>query len=408
VAFKVDHSVAVKRKYASWVEAFVDYTEGEPSPHLFRRWAGISAVAGVLERRVWINAFKEPLYPNLYVVLVGPPGVGKTVVTSIVQALWGEVAEGHVAPSSLSGASLLDALRDAERKIVRPQDTPSIITYHSLLIAANELSVLIPAYDPDFLGKLTDLYDCKRFAERKRGKELHYVLPAPQFNLIAATTPSYLNDLLPEGAWDQGFISRVILAYSGDNTKKQLFKLQSENDGRLRDLAEELKKITTLYGKMTFTEGTVRLIQQWADHDGPPRTHHPKLAHYSSRRVAHLLKLCMVACAEQTDTLVVEVEHYQTALGWLLEVEAFMPDIFKTMASGGDQKVINDVYYLVETNYLRKQQPTTKAALIKALAGRVPGHSILRLIDVMVQGDVLQEVMDAKLGKVYIPRPKEP
>jgi hypothetical protein len=45
--------------------------------------------------------------------------------------------------------------------------------------------------------------------------------------------------------------------------------------------------------------------------------------------------------------LVIEVEDYQRALGWLTEAEAYMPDIFKDMANGGDSAAIDDCWHYV-------------------------------------------------------------
>lgn len=48
-------------------------------PEIFRQWGGISCVAGASERKVWIRSMKMDLYPNLYTILVAPPGISKSV-----------------------------------------------------------------------------------------------------------------------------------------------------------------------------------------------------------------------------------------------------------------------------------------------------------------------------------------
>src|SRR6266481_9773574 len=53
-----------------WIEAFMDYTGGLPSPAIFRLWAGISTLAGAQERRTRVMSAGRPIYPNLYVLLV--------------------------------------------------------------------------------------------------------------------------------------------------------------------------------------------------------------------------------------------------------------------------------------------------------------------------------------------------
>ena len=79
----------MKRKLPNWVDGFYEHTLNLPTPNLFRKWSAIAAIAGVLERKAWVHTLGSNLYPSLYTVLVAPPGVGKTILTSRVEQLWG-------------------------------------------------------------------------------------------------------------------------------------------------------------------------------------------------------------------------------------------------------------------------------------------------------------------------------
>ena len=63
---------------SDWITNFLDYTAAIPSPASFRLWSAITAISGVLERKVWIQTAQSFLYPNLFTLLVGPPATGKT------------------------------------------------------------------------------------------------------------------------------------------------------------------------------------------------------------------------------------------------------------------------------------------------------------------------------------------
>lgn len=295
----------------------------------------------------------------------------------------------------------MDSLREAERKIVLPQQTPPVVTFNTLLIAANELGVLIPGYDNEFMNTLTDVYDGHRYAESKRSKDLKYVLNAPQLNLIAATTPSYLNNVMPEGAWDQGFISRVLLIYSGESSVSELFADTTLLRLPRQELVHDLKIIANMYGKMMFTEESAGAISAWHKAKGPPAPEHPKLIHYNTRRTAHLLKLCMVASAASSNDLIITIDHYNTALSWLLEAESFMPDIFRSMAAGGDARAIEDTWYYAYQIYVKEKKSVSEARLIEFLQNRVPAHSVERIITVMVKSGLLEKRVEG-----FIPRAK--
>jgi len=393
----------MKRKLPDWVSGFEEHTLNLPTPALFRKWAGIAAVAGVLERKAWVHTLGSNLYPNLYTILVAPPGVGKTILTSRVEALWGTLEEQWVASSSLTKASLIDDLKLAERTVVRPRDTPPTVTFHSLKIASNELGVLIPAYENDFMNTLTDIYDGHPYSESRRTTKTKFKLDHPQINLMAATTPSYLTALLPEGAWDQGFLSRTLLIYSGERMLTDLFDLPQGNEALWKALVSDLEQISHIYGEFTFAPEAAAAITAWHKSGGKPTPTHPKLGHYLTRRTAHMLKLCIVASASESNDKEITLEQFQTAMEWLLEAEFYMPDIFKSMARGGDSKAMEDCWYYCQQAYMRKQEPVRQALITQFLSERVPSHSVENIIKVMVQAGLLKEVQINKIGACYTP-----
>lgn len=52
-------------------------------PAIYHFWSAVSLIAATVEDRVWYQKFKhEALFPNLYVMLVGPSGLGKGMAIS--------------------------------------------------------------------------------------------------------------------------------------------------------------------------------------------------------------------------------------------------------------------------------------------------------------------------------------
>lgn len=397
----------MSRVLDNWIDGFFAYTDFLPSPPLFRKWAAIAAVAGALERRCWVFTQGSPQFPNLYTILVAPPGVGKSVLTSRVEALWADIPDQHLASSNITKAALIDELGEATRTIIRPKETPATITFNSLKILSNELGVLLPMYEGEFMSTLTDLYDGSRYAERRRSSKTGpLVIDKPQFNLLAATTPSHLNDFLPPGAFDQGFLSRCFLVYSGETMRRPLFDTPNGDNETWKALKKDMRAIGAMYGEMKFTQEAAVLITNWHMAGGTPAPSHPKLHNYCTRRTMHLLKLCMVACASAAENLIITAEHYQTALEWLLEVESHMPDIFKSMASGGDAKAIEECWYYCFQVYAKTKTAVPEAKIFNFLQERVPAHNVERIVDVMCRAGLLKVSMVDKIGRSFTPREK--
>lgn len=397
------------RKCSSWTDAFNKYMEKSGSPELFRKWTGIFTVAAALERKVFVQTSKGVLHPNLYVILVGPPAAGKTIASAFAsdimrETLAGSSSDEHkIAPTNVSRASMIDALDDAKRRFVTPK-MDAVIEFNSMAIFSNELGTLIPAYENDFIQVLTDLYDGKRFHERKRTRSTDLLIDNPQINLLAATTPSYLQDLLPEGAWDQGFISRTTLIYSGRSDPVDLFD-DVENDSQLyRNLVQDLDIIGQMYGRMYFDNDAVEAFRAWIKSGEAPAPTHPKLSSYSSRRAAHLLKLCMISSAATRDDLKVGLENFVEALDWMVQAEHTMGDIFKAMVTGGATRIIDETWHHAYEWWLKKnKQPIPEMHIYEFVTQRAPAGDVVRIIDLMKKNGILTEQLTPG-GTAFVPR----
>lgn len=400
------------RKLPNWISSWMDYTDPLPSPRLWRLWAGIALVAGALERKVWITTGIGKLYPNLYTILVGPPGLGKTVLTSQVWHFWNllqdQTDDGfHLASSSITSASIIDELVAAKRKVLNYDAADPLTQFNSLAICSNELGVLLPEYENAFMSTLTDIYDGHPFSQSRRTKDIRLRVESPQLNLIAATTPSYLTGILPPGAWDQGFLSRTMIVFSSESLKRAVFS-ETKLQAALKDqLVADLRLIFTDFGPITMTDEAQQMLENWHAQGGPPIPEHPKLQHYLTRRTTHLLKLCMIACCVTGTTRVITKEHLQIALDWLLELELYIGDVFKAMVVGGDAQAMQECWFNFLQVWAKEQRPIAEGRIIAFLSERLPAHSVMRVVDVMERSGMLKAELMAGVGKAYTPRPRK-
>lgn len=397
------------RKLPSWVDGFFTFTEKTDSPALFRQWSGIFAVAAALERKVFIRTTKGPLYPNVYTVIVGPPGAGKTVSAGIASDMLRKLNGHHIAPSSVTRASIIDALESASRNYMLPKGA-GIEHFHSLAVISEELGILIPAYENDFMNVLTGIYDNRPYSETRRSSKLNINLPAPQINLMAATTPSFLNNLIPEGAWDQGFMSRVVMIYSGASAPGDLFAESTTDETLFKFLSEDLKTIGMLQGQMTFDQDAADTLITWhrtGVDGGPPIPDHPRLVNYNKRRTAHLLKLCMIMSASRSNDLKITMEDFVEALDYLVAAESFMPDIFKAMRTGGDVNVMDETWHHVYKLFMRENKPIAEGRIVAFLSERTPAHNVMRVLEVMTRQGIFKKQLVDHVGDAYVPRSRK-
>ena len=395
------------------ITEFLSYTEGAPSPEIFRLWSAIACIGAALERRVWTLSAGLPIYPNLYTLLVAPPGVGKYIIHE-VQSIWIETRNLKVAPHSTTKASLIDSLKESLRVI---NGGGELIEYHSLQVAAEEFGVLVPAYDLEYLSNLNHIFNNPSFHSEKRrsinkGEDL--IVTNPQLNILAGTQPGYLGTLFPEEAWTMGLASRLLMIYAGDPIQVELFP---ENDilaDRIRGRAGFVKLISglnDLRGCFDWTDDAIQVIRSWYLAGMPPRPDHSKLTFYSSRRILHLFKLAMIAAVSRSQDLVITLADLSRARDWLLEAEVQMPNIFRAMSHRSDYEIMQELHvYLWSrwSNPKNKQLPLREDLLYTYLSTKCTSERAPRIVDVMERGGLISRVAGTKSPEaLYIPNPRK-
>lgn len=343
---------SARRRLGSWIERFVSYALEQapvPTPEIYRRWAGITAIGACLEQKVWLKPGHEPLYPNLYTLLVGPPATGKSVSIGLARGLLATIPDFPFAPTSVTMAALVDALAQNKREYINDYTGKGATFYNSMMVIPDDLQVLMSTYDLSLIAGLTTFYDVNHpYRERRRTGDLRIEIKRPQLSILGGTTPSHLFGFIPEEAWSQGFTSRMILIYS-DERHKENVRFNGVRLDYPPDLVNDLKSINSLIGEFTVDEGATKAFEDWVEAGKPPVPSHKRLEHYLGRRYPHLLKLCMVSSADRGNSLVITVEDFNRALGWLVEAEHAMPRIFQDGPKTVESKIMDEVHFYIKS-----------------------------------------------------------
>ena len=135
----------MSRELTNWLDSYLEYTENSESPISYHTWAGLSVVAGALQRRVYLKwGLGQVIYPNLYIVLIGPSGrTRKGVALGIAKDFLKQVPGVAVVPESSSGRqAMILAMKRAAKNFQDPTD--GIIKFHCSVTAfSEELSVFL-------------------------------------------------------------------------------------------------------------------------------------------------------------------------------------------------------------------------------------------------------------------------
>lgn len=402
------------RNFPSFIAAYESFLSNKSTPREYATWAAVWAISAAVERRVWTFTMEEELYPNLFVMLAGPPATGKGNAIQPVRALVNGLGPNRVSASSMTSASLVDDLRASDRSIVIPgQQT---VDYHCLNICSPEFQVLFPAYDTVILAKVTDIYDCKPYGETRRGGkgDNSFYLERPCMTMLGGTTPEHFFGTFPEAAFRTGFFSRMIIVWGNErHITKLISKREAGASKKVRQemaaLQEDLTIISKYTGEFTFDEESEELVEafyrQNHPYGGDPVPSHPRLLYYCARRHAHLCKLMMIFALDRgvSDELILTADDYHRAYNLLIATEARMPELFADQNQGGHAQLVSDVHHELWLLYVKHKKPLPKAVLTRLLGARAKAFEHDTIIKMMVSGGWVRTEKDKKLGTCYVP-----
>ena len=319
----------MSRQLTDFISGYLEYCKNTESPTQYHLWCGISAISSALARKCRLPWGVETIYPNHYIVLIGPSGkcrkgVAMGICYDIVQS-----AGIKCCAESITREALIRDFKESIASFSDPGGEGGIKYHCSMTIFSEELSIFLGNKDVRFLADLTDWYNCKTewtYRTKNMGTDK---IANMCFNMLGATAPDWLTSILPQEAVGGGFTSRII--FIAESEKKGIVARPFAPDYKLRDaLVNDLEIISTVCGEFEFSEEAFALYEPWyKSHSKVPLTKDPRFAGYNERKATHIRKLAMVCCVSRGQDLVIKGEDFTRALKIVDAAEAKMPQVFR-------------------------------------------------------------------------------
>lgn len=326
-----------KREYPDWLKAFVTYASYSEAPVKSLWWAGVSAIAGALQRSVWIDQGLFQIYPNFFIVINGPAGkVKKSTIINLALSRLKGVEGINFAPDSTTWEGLIqlmEELHKTEQDLTDDMDAKFTRTI-PITIAAPEFSVFIDFEDHAKVSALTALWDCPEYFDKHTKFSGHEKLEKPWINLIGGTTPSWIKASFNHWTREGGFASRCIWLHELQKSKAVPW-LQDvlPKDFRVTEqrLTEDLSYITRLSGPFQITPEAKEFesVRYHTHHNMMLEGLEIKLGGFQDRKQVHILKTAMVISAGRGDSMVIDLDCIRDAATKVDEAEQ---DMLRTFA----------------------------------------------------------------------------
>jgi hypothetical protein len=337
----------------------------------------------------------------MYILLVGPPGVGKGNAVKPMQRMLRKLGSVRLSPRGLSKRAFYDEMQEAQKTeadiIANTSNTSA-----SIAAVIEELGVFLLPRDYEFMDALADIYDNPEVWSYRTRHAGSVDAQNPNFNMIACSTPKGLKERFTDDIFEMGLPARISMVYADDKVDVPLFEERAEVPGLESDLIHDLEQISLIKGDYVWEDSTALALQAWVVEGMKPKPADPRFAHYCARRLAHLTKLCVISAAARTDELVIRAEDLKTAQNLLLEAESVMVGAIKAFGANPLKEQIASAKAFIETNFKIMKRPVPEQIFLRFLYNEIPLQYVDAVIMALVNSAYIRAVGDAP-NRVFTP-----
>lgn len=341
------------------------------SPLNYIDWGYYAMISSALQRRVWLGDSLAPLYPNMYVTLVGPPATGKgRVITQIKHIMTAPEMSYIAKDNQIKEMFIVGADATTWQSLVKDVAMSSQIHFFksikddgkivddaylhcSFTLLSEELGVLLNKEVDYVVNILNQAYDAGslKYSTKTNGKDnIANVCLA----ILAGTNPDFLNRSLKSGIVEQGLCSRIVFVYE---EKPRFFKdmdckvgeaISPEQKQCRGDIMRHIKNLFQVYGPLRFSEEAKDFFRSKYETGSLDRervnTERILDVYYGRKRV-HWKKLAMVMHMSEPHTdMIITRNDLERALGALTLIELEMHKSFGFTGSNMMVIVAENIY----------------------------------------------------------------
>lgn len=343
--------------YIDWgfLELYRYYCGRTEVPATFHDWAAIAGIAACVQDRVWIQKHLTPLMPNLYVLLVGPSGLGKgQAINNVIRLLAPYERELGIYAGRITGQALADTIGSKEAGGTadaaggRKPQAPEPEKPARVFLVAEELALSVGSGPRahDFVCFMTGLYNSSPVAFRDRTRTSGLVaVKDPCINWLAGTTRDWLKRSVPTDAVEGGFFGRTLVVEAEYDFVKRIAEpaYPSDIDAVQAELGLRVQWLMYVAGQTMLTPEARESVKLW--YDNRPNPTDMALAPSWKRAQDMLYKIAMVLALSDWSAWVrqwdiggrpgtmpmpeVQVAHVIQAQRYLVKAHRVLPELIR-------------------------------------------------------------------------------
>ena len=334
------------RRLSNWLDSYMEYTHKNESPSNFHYWTALWALSAAIERKAWLDFGYFTIYPNLFVILTGPPASHKGTAAGIANKIVTKVEGINIGPDVTSIQSLIYDLGEVKKG----EGTQA---HCSMALLSTEWSTFLGDRDRYLCNMMCKLYDCdERF---KKGTKTQGTdrLQNVYLTMLACSTAKQIGDCLPHSAIGGGFTSRCIFVVEDEAKHKRNPRPRlTQHEKHLKEcLIHDLQHIhNTLTGSFSFTYGGGEFFDDWYINRKEMLEIDEKFHHYCDRKPIHVESVAMLLSAARGDSMRIGAGEIADSIQLLDSIEPRMPEALGGVGLSSTSPVISMIVALLRKN----------------------------------------------------------
>lgn len=325
---------------SSWIVDYVKAIDSvSESPTAFNMWAAISLISSVLKRNVYMHYKTFTIYPNQYIVLVAPPGIGKGASIHPAHAFAKDAKLVNYMSDRITAPRIIEKLFHGFSSSIQLVNGQVIAggKDSSATLMSTELPTLLTSSEW-MLQFLCDAWDRGEFDYDTRNKG-SFTVSNMCVSLIGACVPDYIRKINKDtmASVSSGFSARTIFVNAKSKSKSLPWGeglLRNPNLAfALKQLESRILDIANLKGEFTL-DSMARLA--WDDWYNKKYDLSLNLddesdvyRNFHSRQYVHVLKVAMTLSAAESSNLIITPVILAKAIKMVDSIAEGVDEIFR-------------------------------------------------------------------------------
>lgn len=364
-----------QRRLSNWIDSYLHFTRHDESPEQYHRWTAYTIIAAAVNRNIWMSTrgyYK--LFPNLYVLFIGPSGVGKSSSSGIgVEILRETTLKVNIYKDFITPPALMEFMSRSSISTEYQFGGKTIMTKKTpLLLYASELGNLLSIRSGirELTLLLTELFNKQGDHEDTTNKRGTIKIKKPSVTFFACCFPEWIEEELVSISLRSGFLGRMLVVTgSAKRHRSPNIKLTPEDLELRKDLIHDLEIIGALYGEFKWSPEAEAMWNTWYnDQPMDMSTDGMEIAGFGSRREQFAQRLAILTAVGRGNDPIIEASDLKTGIAMVSYCER---NIRKMGATNDDFKLISRVRKSLTTFCKRKHGVEIDLAVLMTRVSRI-------------------------------------